>query len=327
MRRSVSARVQRSFDGAGVRLAGDRWDPAGGGGRGTVLLLHGGGQTRHSWQRTGERLAALGWSAVAVDARGHGDSDWSPDGDYGYRTLVGDVRAVASQLGEPPVLVGASMGGMAALIAQGQEPALGRALVLVDITPRVEPEGTEKIFAFMSSAPDGFASLEEASAAISAYNPHRRRPANLDGLRKNLRQRDGRWFWHWDPAFMRIREEADRALEIQQALRGPTVAGAGSTPAHQPEPLHAAARAIRVPTLLVRGKQSDIVSEQGVAELLELIPHAEYVDVTGAGHMVAGDDNDVFAGRLGDFLDRLPPAGAAPGVATSEGAATADAAG
>ncbi len=309
-----------SFTADGLRFAGDRWDPPAGAPRhGVVLLLHGGGQTRHSWRRTGERLAELGWSAVAVDARGHGDTDWDPAQDYSHHAMADDLDAIVTQLGEPPVLVGASMGGITALLAQARTPSLGRALVLVDITPRLEPAGIRHIFEFMSSAPAGFASLEDAAAAIAAYNPNRQKPASLSGLRKNLRLRDGRWYWHWDPAFMKIRDEARRELGdtvLPGADRPGLFAGAADMTAQefaaeaektlQTDRLRAAARSIRVPALLVRGKQSDIVSEEGVAELLELIPHAEYVDVTGAGHMVAGDDNDVFAGRLGEFLTRLP---------------------
>ncbi|MBL7498496.1 alpha/beta hydrolase [Frankia sp. CNm7] len=280
--------------------------------RGTVLLLHGGGQTRHSWRRTGERMAEHGWSALAMDARGHGDSDWDPGEDYSHHAMADDLDAIAAAIGEPPVLVGASMGGITALLAQARDPSLGRALVLVDITPRIEPSGIRHIFDFMTSAPDGFASLEDAAAAIAAYNPRRKKPASLSGLKKNLRERNGRWYWHWDPAFMKMRDEPRRELAV-----GERIAPGASLSADeflveaekviQSDQLRDAARSIRVPTLLVRGKQSDIVSEEGVAELLALIPHAEYVDVTDAGHMVAGDDNDVFAGRLGDFLDRLPP--------------------
>lgn len=313
--------IPTSFQAGGLRFAADRWDPpAGAPRRGVVLLLHGGGQTRHSWRRTGERLAELGWSAVAVDARGHGDTDWDPAQDYSHRAMADDLDAIVPQLDEPPVLVGASMGGITALVAQARAPRLGRALVLVDITPKLEPAGIKHIFEFMTSAPDGFASLEEAADAIAAYNPNRPRPSNLSGLKKNLRLRDGRWHWHWDPAFMKIRDEARRELgdEVLPDHERPDLfAGAADMTAEefadeaektlQTDQLRAAARAIRVPVLLVRGKQSDIVSEEGVAELLELIPHAQYVDVTGAGHMVAGDDNDVFAGRLGEFLAHLPP--------------------
>ncbi|MGW5074214.1 alpha/beta fold hydrolase [Rhodococcus sp. NPDC004095] len=276
--------------GDGLTLVADRWDPVHEPARGTVLLLHGGGQTRHSWQRTGERLAGNGWSALALDARGHGDSDWADDGDYAIAAHARDLVAVASALDEPPVLVGASMGGMASLIAQGSHPDLGRALVLVDITPRAEPEGLAKISAFMHDGLAGFDTLEDAAAAVAAYNPHRRRPPRADGLRKNLRLRDGRWYWHWDPRMLTHREN------------GPEQAGV------REEQARSAARAITVPTLLIRGAQSDVVSPDGARDLLDLIPGARHIDVGGAGHMVSGDDNDVLGEGLIDFLDgSVPP--------------------
>ena len=195
----VSPREVR-VDSGGVELVGDHWSAATDA-QGAVLLLHGGGQRRHSWRRTGQWLAEAGWSAWAFDARGHGESGRSPDGNYSVSALVDDVIAIIDQIGEAPVLVGASMGGMTSLIAEGERGPLARALVLVDIVARIEPEGSSKIQAFMRSAPNGFASLEEASDAIAAYNPHRPRPTSLDGLRKNLVQRDdGRWHWHWTHA-------------------------------------------------------------------------------------------------------------------------------
>ncbi|MBC2592372.1 alpha/beta fold hydrolase [Rhodococcus aetherivorans] len=285
--------TQCEFRGDGVTLAADRWDPpqgAGGSGvatKGVVLLLHGGGQTRHSWRNTGRTLAADGWCAVAVDARGHGDSQWAPDGDYGIDALVADLTALVGALAEPPVLVGASMGGMTSLIGQGENPALARALVLVDIAPRVETGGTAEIMAFMRSGLEGFASLDDAAAAIAAYTPNRVRTPNPDGLRKNLRLREGRWYWHWDPAFLRQGDEPTRQTDsIVQYERA-----------------RAAAAAVTVPTMLVRGAQSNVVSAAGAKELRELIPTATVIDVPGAGHMVAGDDNDVFSGGLKGFLD------------------------
>lgn len=282
------------FRGAGVLLAADRWipEPDGNGrpGRqkGVVLLLHGGGQTRHSWHRTARSLAGQGWSAVALDARGHGDSQWAPDHDYSIDALVADLAAVVTELGERPVLVGASMGGMTALVGQGERGDLARALVLVDIVPRIEPEGAKRIMDFMTARPDGFGSLEEVADAVRAYNPHRARPVSPEGLRKNVRLgADGRWRWHWDPAFLEIGDEPARAASENRAR-------------------DAAAR-IRLPTLLVRGGQSDVVSDEGVAELLSLIPGAEYVNVPATGHMVAGDDNDVFTRRVSHFLDGLIP--------------------
>ncbi|MCW0212656.1 MAG: alpha/beta hydrolase [Pseudonocardia sp.] len=283
-RTSVRPGERVVFDGAAGKIVGDRWE-ATSARRGTALLLHGGGQTRHSWFRTAAALAEHGWTSIALDARGHGDSDWAPDGDYGTDGLVDDLAAVVAELGEPepPLLIGASMGGMTSLMGQGERGDLARALVLVDIVPKVEPDGVRRIMDFMGANPDGFASLDEVADAVRAYNPHRRRPPNPEGLRKNVRLREnGRWYWHWDPAFLRIDSEPRRSTSYERARN--------------------AAAAVRVPTLLVRGAQSDIVSDEGVTELLELIPGARHVDVSATGHMVAGDDNDVFTRTVLDFL-------------------------
>lgn len=279
------------FDGAGVRLVGDQWAaqvPPGGRPKGTVVLLHGGGQTRHSWFRTAQALAREGWTAIALDARGHSDSEWSANGDYSVDALVADLAAVVDELGERPVLVGASMGGMTSLVGQGERGDLARALVLVDIVPRVEPGGVKRIMDFMSGRPDGFASLDEVAEAVREYNPLRKRQPNPAGLRKNVRLgQDGRWHWHWDPAFLVQGDEPRRTVSEERA--------------------RAAAAKVKVPTLLVRGEQSDIVSDDGVTELLSLIPGAEHVVVPATGHMVAGDDNDVFTRRVIEFLERLDP--------------------
>ncbi len=184
------------------------------------------------------------------------------------------------------MLVGASLGGITALLAAGEHPVIARGLVLVDVVVRVEPAGVARIRDFMTAAPQGFASLEQVADAIAAYNPVRRRPRNLDGLRKNVRQHaDGRWYWYWDPAFMRIDDEPQRHID--------------------PQRLRIAAVHVTIPTLLVRGVQSYVVSDAGLADMLQLIPHAQTVDVQAAGHMVAGDDNDVFADRLQAFLTAL----------------------
>ena len=272
------------FEGGGVSLAGERWVAERS--RGDIVLLHGGGQTRHSWARTAERLADAGWTAIAYDARGHGDSDWHPQGDYTLDAFVADLLALARTLASPPVLIGASLGGITSLVAAGEHPGLVRGLVLVDIVIELERAGADRILAFLAAHRDGFASLEEVAEAISAYNPLRRRPRNLDGLRKNVRQHaDGRWYWHWDPAFIRLADESQREAD--------------------PDRLRAAASAVRAPTLLVRGGHSDLVSDAGVADMRRLIPAAQTVVIPAAGHMVAGDDNDVFVAGIETFLSAL----------------------
>lgn len=287
------------FDGAAGRIVGETW-PATGAHVGSALLLHGGGQTRHSWYRTAAALADSGWASIALDARGHGDSDWAPDGDYGIDGLVADLRAVIGALSEPPVLIGASMGGMTSLVAEGEHGGLARALVLVDIVPRSEPEGVARIMAFMSANPDGFGSLEEVAEAVRAYNPHRRRSPTPEGLRKNVRKRaNGRWYWHWDPAFLLIDNEPRRATSHERAC--------------------AAAEGIRVPSLLVRGDQSDIVSDEGVAEFRALIRGSSHVDVSATGHMVAGDDNDAFTSAVLAFLAEQDPSPVGIRVRAQEG--------
>jgi pimeloyl-ACP methyl ester carboxylesterase len=275
----------------GLRLSADEFgDPTGP----AVVLLHGGGQTRFAWGTTARVLAEKGWHVLRVDLRGHGESDWPDDGDYGPEAFAADVRAIAGALPEPPVLVGASLGGIASMVAIGtSDEPVARALVLVDVAPKIEESGAQRIGAFMSEHMEtGFGSLEEVADAVAAYNPHRPRPTDLSGLRKNVRQRDdGRWVWHWDPRFMSgklgSRDETRASLVHQDRLSD-------------------AARHITVPTLLVRGRVSDLLSEEGARDLLELVPHAEFVDVDGAGHMVAGDKNDLFNDAIVDFLDRLP---------------------
>ena len=276
----------------GIRLVADDSGPRDGR---PVVLLHGGGQTRHAWGTTVEELGRRGWHAVSVDLRGHGESDWSPDGDYTLDAFSGDVAAVARTFDAPPVLVGASLGGiasMAAIVETDPPNTIATALVLVDVAPRIETTGVDRIRAFMTDrVGEGFGSLEEVADAIAAYNPHRPRPSNFDGLRKNLRRRDdGRWVWHWDPRFI---SPPGGDPDETRSLVNPTR-------------LRAAARRLTLPTLLVRGRMSDLLSEDGAKELLELVPHARFADVAGAGHMVAGDRNDLFNDAVLSFLDSLP---------------------
>ncbi len=279
-----------SFYGAdGNLLAGSHY--AGDGKGQLALLMHGGGQTRHSWKHTAARLAAHGLTAITIDARGHGASEWLADKSYTFEHYARDMivlgREIRKEYGVKPVCVGASLGGISAMMAHSMaDQDLLEALVLVDITPRMDLNGVAKIQNFMAAKMhDGFDTVEDVADAIAVYLPHRKKPRSLDGLRKNLRQcEDGRWRWHWDPAFidgpMNINTAA---VDIQTKLLD-------------------AARDLNIPTMLVRGAQSELVSEEYAREFLSLVPHARYVDVSEAGHMVAGDKNDIFSEAVSGFL-------------------------
>jgi pimeloyl-ACP methyl ester carboxylesterase len=273
------------FEGfEGIHLVADVWgDPD----AWPVLLMHGGGQTRHAWGGAARTLAENGWRAVSLDLRGHGDSEWVLNGDYSFTSFANDAIAVSDQLGKPPVLVGASLGGVSAIIAEGtSDRVVSSGLVVVDITHRSNPDGIDRIKNFMNSGLGGFATLEDAAEAIAAYTPNRPKRINPGGLMKVLRQKpDGRWYWHWDPAFM-----ASGRTEVPhqgyQAL------------------FEAALIGIRVPTLLVVGKLSDVVTPEGTAEFLDKVKGSKHVDVSGASHMVAGDQNDAFATAVVEFLEQ-----------------------
>jgi pimeloyl-ACP methyl ester carboxylesterase len=273
----------------GNQLAGDSWGNQAGP---WVVLLHGGGQTRHAWGGTGKLLGRAGYFAVAFDARGHGDSDWAQDGDYSQDAMVRDLECLLAALGaQRPVLVGASMGGGTSLVAVGEDHLDATALVLVDVVPRIEADGVARITAFMQQKPEGFASLEEVADAIGSYQPQRKRPRTVEGLAKNVRLgADGRYHWHWDPRLV----SRPRDLERRRAR------------------LTACSRRLTLPTLLVRGGTSDVVSEDGVRDFLTLCPHAEYVNIMQAGHMVAGDRNDVFGRAAIAFLERAVPVTGSP---------------
>ncbi|MEE4361037.1 MAG: alpha/beta hydrolase [Pseudomonadales bacterium] len=269
----------------GLLLVGDRLGTRSSPTAPTVLLAHGGGQTRGAWGGTAQALAAAGHRAIMLDLRGHGESGWAPHGDYATARFAADLVAVARCLEGPVVLVGASLGGLAGMLAEGElAPGTFSRMVFVDVAPQLEPEGVAGIVGFMRAHLDeGFATLDDAADAIERYLPQRRGRRNPEGLRRNLRLgADGRWRWHWDPRFM-----------------APSASPQGTD--HR-DRLERALASIEVPVLLVRGRMSELVSEAGVAAFLRCAPHGKVVDVAGAGHMVAGDRNDAFTDAVVEFI-------------------------
>ena len=293
-----ASRTGFAATGDGLRLA---VEARGAGNAPTLLFAHGFGQTRGAWNGAAAALAAQGCRCVSFDARGHGESDHLPGGadfkgGYHMQQFADDLLGLARAQPAPPVLVGASMGGLLGLVVAGEtRPAPFRALVLVDITPRWETRGVERILAFMQAHPDGFADYAEAAERIAAYLPHRAGRKSEEQLRPLLRAgADGRLRWHWDPALL----AGDLVAESER---------------YQPR-LFAAAAQVDVPVLLLSGERSDVVSHATVDEFLQLVPHARHVEVAGATHMLAGDANDAFTREIAGFIDALNDADAQPGA-------------
>lgn len=250
----------------------------------TLVFTHGFGQTRHAWDASAAALARAGWHCLTMDARGHGDSGWLSDGHYAFAQFVDDLVRLTRIPAQKPVLIGASMGGLLGLVAQAEYEVF-RALVLVDITPRWEVAGVERILAFMRAHPQGFSSVEEAGEAIAHYLPHRAPRKSPERLRSLLvADARGRLRWHWDP---RLLETIAIDSERQQVR------------------LLEAARCLRVPTLLISGERSDVVSDDTIAEFLHCVPHAQHVRVARATHMIAGDENAVFTAAVERFIAPL----------------------
>ena len=254
-----------------------------------VLFAHGFGQTRGAWLRTGMALAAEGYAGLSYDARGHGESDRNAaDESYVGEQFTDDLIILAGEQAQPPILVGASMGGLFAMLAESRWPGLFRAMVLVDITPRWEQAGLQRILAFMTAFPDGFDSLDHAGDVIAAYQPQRRKRKSAEELRELLREGpDQRWRWHWDARLIDdlVRDSARHQDDIANA-----------------------ARTLGCPVLLISGGRSDLVSADTVEEFQSLVPHAHHVHLPQATHMLAGDDNDTFTRTVLQYLAELPAA-------------------
>jgi len=258
-----------------------------------VVCLHGGGQTAYMFEQLGARFAGR-FHVLAWDAPDHGDSDPLDDSPAAgppldRHALAADVAPLLAEFGiGRAVLVGASMGGIVSITVAARRPELVGGVVLVDVGHRLETAGVRRITAFLAEH-ESFADLDEAAAAIAAYLPGR--SVTIGRLTRNLRQRaDGRWVWKHGLG-RRIR--ARGFVDVDQ--------GAAAVVAGLDDDL----RSIHRPALVLRGAASDVLSEAGADELLELLPDARYARIQGAGHLAAGDNPESFVGLVARFLDDI----------------------
>jgi non-heme chloroperoxidase len=265
----------------GVRLVYDEYGPRDA--EETVVLLHGGAQTRRAWAEVGERLAGLGWRAICPDLRGHGESSWSASGDYSVAAVRADAIRLARHVGAPVHLVGASLGGLVSILLAADRPELVRTLTLVDVVDLNNPAGEDRVRDFLAASPTGFSSLDEVADAVAAYQSHRPRPADTSGLASYVRpQPGGTLRWHWDPEFL-LKDGLPWTRRRRRALA-------------------TAAESLTVPTLLLVGGLSDILDEAALERFARQVPHARVIVIPDAHHMISGDRNEEFGDEVVRFV-------------------------
>jgi esterase len=252
----------------------------GGEGRRPIVFLHGGGLTSHTWDAVCLALRA-DYHCLALDQRGHGDSDWADD--YGIGGRAGDVDAFVRDRGlDDFVLVGMSMGGIAALGYAADHADALRALVIVDVGPEVQIEGARRITSFMAQ-PSELDSVDDFVERALSFNPLRDRELLRFSLLHNLRRLpSGKWTWKYDT---RPRQHADpeRSRIHSRELWG-------------------VIDRISCPALVVRGERSDIFHREDAERLAEALPRGSWVEIEGAGHTIQGDNPAGLVAALRPFL-------------------------
>jgi pimeloyl-ACP methyl ester carboxylesterase len=259
-----------------VRLRYLEWgDP----GQASLLLLHGIGQTAHTWAYFATAMQPY-YCVIALDLRGHGESSWAPDGDYSLEAHARDLDSFLQQLKlKDFTIVGFSLGGRSAMWLTDRHPAKVRRLVITDVGPERPKFAGSQARRFMSG-PDLLGSVEEFVERSMQFNSRRNREALRQSLLHNLRQLpDGRWTWKYDPV-----------------LRGPN---------RQTFPwgdLWPVVARINCPTLIVRGEESPVLAPEQAARMLELMPDSRMVTISSAGHTVMGDNPVEFEAKVKPFL-------------------------
>jgi pimeloyl-ACP methyl ester carboxylesterase len=271
---------EREIELHGISIHYHDWgNPAGA----PVVFLHGGGLTAHTWDAVCLGLRA-DYHCVAIDFRGHGDSEWSED--YRIDAYVQDVRAFLDATGLKQInLVGMSMGGLVAVRYAGRFQDLC-SLVVIDIGPEMGQEkGAQRIQAFIDAAE--LDSIDDFVERALAFNPRRNPDMLRASLRHNLRQLpNGKWTWKYDPSPFRRSRDPQTFVEFVK-----------DTWAFVPH--------ISCPVLVVRGAESDVLTADVGHTLADSFASGEYVEVARAGHTVQGDNPADLTRELLHFLSNV----------------------
>ena len=251
--------------------------------RPTILMLHGISQQAHSWDFISLPLS-VDYRVIALDQRGHGDSDWSPNGNYSTDIYVGDIEGFVGAMGlENFHLMGHSMGGRNSLAWASGRPGILKSLTIVDTGPETQRRGQNRIQQFRE-LPDELDTLDEFASRVMEYTG-RNREQTMGALKYSIRQRqDGKWTWKYDKA-MRV-----------SGFRAPT---------WTPEQLWDGWRKIDCPALVVRGARSDIFADETMVRMAEEHRDCTTVTVENAGHLVQGDNPPDFLAAVRGLLSRF----------------------
>ena len=254
-----------------------------------VVLLHGGNQSAHSWDLVSLHLADR-YHVFALDQRGHGDSEWVRDADYSAPAMARDAAAFIAQEGlEAPIVFGHSMGGMVTLTLASAHPTIARALVIVDVGPLVSEAGTRIIGNFVTKNRE-FDSIDEFIDRVVRYDPFRSRAHMERTARYNLIRRiDGKYI-----------SKSDRILHDESFRR--------ARYAHAPRLMLDDVRGIPVPTLVMRGAQSNVLEPEGAATFVGALQRGELVTVPDCGHNVHTQNTPGFLAAVQPFLEVLESA-------------------
>jgi esterase len=254
-------------------------------GRHPILFLHGGGLNAHTWDLVCLMMRAR-YHCLAMDQRGHGDSEWEPTADYRFDAQVADVEGFIDKLKlQRPLLVGHSMGGFAAMGYAIRHAASMAGLVLVDIAPEISMQGSLRIRDFIKMDRE-MDSVEDFVERALKFNPARNRELLRRSLLHNLRQLpSGRWTWKHDPNRMPQNFENERDERKAMIMDN--------------------AQNIVCPTLVLRGSRSDVLTDESAKEFSESVPNGRWMRVENAGHTIQGDNPRALLDALDPFLAQI----------------------